>query len=140
MVVIDQLAEFTSIRATEIFFEPLQFHLELADLLEQLSFLGLALLLGRALLASRKQFTGTIQQLPLPLAHLDRMDGVVGGISWIVLRPLIASMATLALNSGLWVRRLLIGGSTFQGWYPASEVNDRGCPEKPDHLTLLSWL
>ena len=28
-------------------------------------------------------------------------------ISWIVLRPLIASMATLALNSGLWVRRLL---------------------------------
>jgi hypothetical protein len=28
-------------------------------------------------------------------------------ISWIVLRPLIASMATLALNSGLWARRLL---------------------------------
>ena len=55
-------------------------------------------------------------------------------ISWIVLRPLIASMATLALNSGLWVRRLLIGGSPYQGWYPASEVNDGGCPEKPDHL------
>ncbi len=29
-------------------------------------------------------------------------------ISLIVLLPLIASMATLALNSGLWVRRLLI--------------------------------
>jgi hypothetical protein len=28
-------------------------------------------------------------------------------------------MATLALNSGLWVRRLLIGGSPFQGRYPA---------------------
>ena len=55
-------------------------------------------------------------------------------ISWIVLRPLIASMATLALNSGLWVRRLLIGGSPFQGRCPASEVNDGGCPEKPDHL------
>jgi hypothetical protein len=39
------------------------------------------------------------------------------------------------LNSGLWVRRLLIGGSPFQGQYPASEVNDGGCPEKPDHLT-----
>ena len=51
-------------------------------------------------------------------------------------------MATLALNSGLWVRRLLnsfgegcaYGGSPFQGRCPASEVNDRGCPEKPDHL------
>ena len=50
------------------------------------------------------------------------------------MRPLIASMATLALNSGLWVRRLLIGGSPFQGRYPASEVNDGTCPEKPDHL------
>ena len=56
-------------------------------------------------------------------------------ISWIDLRPLIASMATLALNSGLWVRRLLIGGSPFQGRCPASEVNDGGCPEKPDHLS-----
>jgi hypothetical protein len=53
------------------------------------------------------------------------------------LRPLIASMATLALNSGLWVRRLLIGGSPFQGRCPASEVNDGGCPEKPDHLIYL---
>ncbi len=45
-------------------------------------------------------------------------------------------MATLALNSGLWVRRLLIGGSPFQGRDPASEVNDGGCPEKPDHLMV----
>jgi len=45
-------------------------------------------------------------------------------------------MATLALNSGLWVRRLLIGGSPVQGRYPASEVNDGTCPEKPVHLTL----
>ena len=49
--------------------------------------------------------------------------------------PLIASMATLALNSGLWVWRLLIAGSPFQGRYPASEVNDGACPEKPVHLT-----
>ena len=59
------------------FFEPLQFHLELADLLEQLSFLGLALLLVLALLASRKQLTGTIQQLLLPLAYLDGVDRVI---------------------------------------------------------------
>jgi hypothetical protein len=39
-------------------------------------------------------------------------------ISWIVLRPLIASMATLALNSGLWVRRLLIGWEPRSGAVP----------------------
>ena len=65
-------------------------------------------------------------------------------ISWIVLRPLIASMATLALNSGLWVRRLLnsfgegfaYSGSPYQGLCPVSEVNDGGCPGKQDHPTL----
>ena len=31
---------------------------------------------------------------------------------------LIASKATLALNTGLWVRRLLIGGSPFSGGRP----------------------
>jgi hypothetical protein len=25
-------------------------------------------------------------------------------------------------------------GAPFQGWCPASEVNDGGCPEKSDHL------
>ena len=56
-----------------------------------------------------------------------------------VLRPLIASMATLSLNSGLWLRRLLFGGSPFQERYPASEVNDGACPEKPNHLKP-KWL
>jgi hypothetical protein len=39
------------------------------------------------------------------------------------------------------VRRLLIGGSPFQGQYPASKANDGTCPEKPDHLNLirLGW-
>ena len=58
-------------------------------------------------------------------------------ISWIFLRPLIASMATLAWNSGLWVRRLLIGGSPGQGRYPASEANDGACPEKLVHLNEI---
>jgi len=39
------------------------------------------------------------------------------------------------LNSGLWVRRLLMVGAPFQGWCPASEVNDGGCPGKPDQLS-----
>jgi hypothetical protein len=48
-------------------------------------------------------------------------------------------MATLALNSGLWVRRLLFGGNpAFQGRDPASEVNDGGFPEKPVHLTAVT--
>jgi hypothetical protein len=38
------------------------------------------------------------------------------------------------------VRRLLIGGSPFQGWCPASEVNDRGCPGKPDHLNSYTTI
>ena len=52
--------------------------MELADLLAQLSFLGLALLFVLALLAWRKQLTGTIQQLLLPLTHLNRMDSRIG--------------------------------------------------------------
>ncbi len=51
------------------------------------------------------------------------------------MRPLIASTATLALNSGLWVRRLLTGGSPVQGRYPASEVNDDPFPQTSVHLT-----
>ena len=66
---------------------------------------------------------------------LDRLavsgDNEVGrrprGLTRDILRPMIASMATLALNSGLWVRRLLnscgegcaYGESTFQGRCPA---------------------
>ena len=49
----------------------------MADLLEQLSLLGLAPLLALALLAPGKQRAGAIQQLPLPLAHLNRVDGMI---------------------------------------------------------------
>jgi hypothetical protein len=44
-----------------------------------------------------------------------------------VLRPLIASMATLALNSGLWVRRLLysFGEGCAYGGNPLSGVVPR---------------
>ena len=59
-------------------------------------------------------------------------------ISWIVLRPLIASKATLALNSGLWVLLLLISGSPLQGRYPTSAVNDGTCPGKQDHNNALN--
>jgi hypothetical protein len=77
-----------------------------------------------------------MQQLPLPLAHLDGVNGVISC-------DLLDGLATAdrlhgdpALNSGLWVQRLLIGGSPDQGRYPVSEVHDGACPEKPVHLTL----
>lgn len=57
---IDQLAQFMGVKASEIFFESLQLHLELADLLEQLSFLGLALAAVLALLSTGEQLTGAI--------------------------------------------------------------------------------
>ena len=62
---------------------------------------GMALILALAVFASRQQLTSTVQQQLLLLIHLNRMNPVIGGISWIVLRPLIASMPTRALNSRL---------------------------------------
>ena len=47
-------------------------------------------------------------------------------------------MANLALNLGLWVRRLHIGGSPHQGRHLAPEVNDRNCPENPVNL-IMPW-
>ena len=105
--------------------------MELANLLEQLSFPGLSLLFVLALLASRKQLTGTIQQLLLPLTHLNRVDGVIGGD---LLDRLVVTDGFHG-DSGLWARRLLMSGeSSLQGRYPASEVNDGTYPEKPDQL------
>ncbi len=71
VVVIDQLAQFTGIRAAEIF-ELLQHHMQHADLLEQLWLLGLPSLLVLALLSAVEQLAGTIEQLPVPVAHLNR--------------------------------------------------------------------
>jgi|688.fasta_scaffold92406_5 hypothetical protein len=53
------------------------FHPQLPDLLEQLSLLGLALLL-LIRLALGEQLAGGVQKLPLLLAHLDRVDCVIG--------------------------------------------------------------
>jgi len=60
---------------------PLQLHLQLADLLEQLCLLDLAFFIGLALVGTFEQLTGAIQELPLPLAHLDRVDGLSAATS-----------------------------------------------------------
>jgi len=47
-------------------------------MLEQLCLLGLPVLLVLGLLVPGEQLAGSVQKLPLPLAHLDRVDGVIG--------------------------------------------------------------
>jgi len=73
-----QPTEYTAIRAAETFFEPFQLHLQPADLLEQLGFLGLPLVQKLSFLALGEKLAGSVQQLPFPLAHLDRVDDVAG--------------------------------------------------------------
>ena len=54
-------------------------------------------------------------------------------------------MATLAMISGLWVRRLFNSreegfaksGGPYRVRCPTSDVNDGGYPGKPDHLKAL---
>lgn len=78
VVVIDQLAQFIGLREVETFFERLQVHLELADLLEQLSLFSLSLVFGLGLLAPAEQLAGPVEQLSLSLSHLDQVNGVIG--------------------------------------------------------------
>jgi len=95
VVVIDQFARVTGVRAAETFFEPFHLHLQPSNLLEQLGLLGLSVLLVLALVGTGEQLTGAIQELLLPLAHLDRVDGVVSG------DLLDCLAATDRLNDGL---------------------------------------
>ena len=45
----------------------------------------------------------------------------------------------MALNWGLGVRRLLLGGSPFQERCPESEVNDGNDPEQPAQ-PMVGWM
>ena len=118
-------------------FEPLQLHLQPLDLLEQFCLLGLALGFRLRLLCSREQLAGALQQLLLllPLVHLVRVNVVIGGHHLGRLAVTDRLHGDLELALGAVGLRLRIGGSPFQGRYPASEVNDGACPEKPVHLT-----
>jgi len=119
VVVIDQLAQFTGVRAAEIFFEPLQLHLQLADLLEQLGFSDLALARVLAVFASCEELAGAIEELPLPLAHLDRVDGVIGGD----LLDRLAATDRLHGDSGLEFDT--VGSALAHCWEPRSGVIPR---------------
>jgi hypothetical protein len=88
--------------------------LELADLLEQLSLLGLNLLFVLALLAAGEQLAGAIQQLPLSLAHLDGMDGVISGD----LSDRLATTDRLHGDSGFEIGT--VGAALAHRWEPLS--------------------
>ncbi|QNJ30623.1 hypothetical protein SynPROS91_00195 [Synechococcus sp. PROS-9-1] len=106
-----------STRALEqlrFFFEPLQLHLQLADLLEQLSLLDLALAGVLALFASGEQLAGAIEELPLPLTHLDRVDGVISGDCL----DRLAATNRLHGDSSLELRS--VGAALAHGWEPRS--------------------
>jgi len=96
-------------------FDQQKHHLQLTDLLEQHCFLSLALNFALDRVCSSEQLTATFKELSYALGAVDRMDGVVSSNLLDRLAPLVASMATLALNSGLRVRHFLVGGSQFQG-------------------------
>ena len=105
--------------------------------MEQFSFLGLALLLVLAFLASRQQLTATIQQLLLPLIHLNRVDDVIGDDLLDRLAATDRRVGDSGLEFGTMGAALAHGWEPpFQGRYPASEVNDGTCSEKQDQLTL----
>ena len=59
-----------------------------------------------------------LNRLLVQLAHLDLCTAWSAAMSWTCLRPLIAAMATLALNPELRMGRLLIGVSPLSGTIP----------------------
>ena len=96
------------------FFEPLQLHLELANLLDQLRFLGLNFLFVLALAAPCEQLAGTIQKLPLPMAHLDRVNGVISS-------DLLDRFATTdRIHGELGLELGAVGGALVHRWEPRS--------------------
>jgi len=94
------------------FLEPLQLHLQPADLLEQPGLLGMPFLLVLALLALCEQLIGAIEDLPLLLAHLDRVNGVVGGN----LLNLLAATDRLHGDPGLELWS--VGAALARWWEP----------------------
>ena len=95
--------------------------------------------LGLRFLVAGEQFTGTLQQLLLPLAHLDRGNLVIGGD----LLECLTTTESLHGDFGLELRavgaayaqilrtRLRLGRDPFSWAVPRLEVNDGPCPGKP---------
>jgi len=81
---------------------------------EQLSLFGLTFLLVLALLASGEQLAGAIEELLLPLAQLDRVDGVISGD----FLDRLAATNRLHGDSSLELRA--VGAALAHWWEPRS--------------------
>ncbi len=117
VVSIDKLATFAGITAAEIFLSPSS------------SISSLTIYWN-----SSAYFAWLSALASLFFARVNNLQA----LSSIVLQPLLASRATLDLNVGLGVRRLLIGGSPFQERCLASEVSDGNDPGQPAQ-PMVGW-
>jgi len=113
MVVIDQLAPFTGIRAAETFLATPTAS-AVGRSAGTVPPLCLPLLLVLGLLAPCEQIAGALQQLLLPLAHLDRVNGVVGS------DLLDRLQATDRLHGDPGLELGAVGASLAHGWEPLS--------------------
>ena len=95
-------------------FEPLQLHLQLAGLVEHVRLLDLPLAGVLSLFASGEELARAIVELPLPMAHLDGVDGVIGGD----LLDRLAATDRLHGDSGLELRA--VGAALAHRWEPRS--------------------
>ena len=87
-----------SAAAGSFFFQPLDLHVEPADLLVEFGLDGLALVVVAAATVAEQRFDA-VQELLLPLADLDRVDLERPDSSARVLVCLAASRATRALKA-----------------------------------------
>ena len=84
-----------------------------------------------------EQLAGALKELLLLLTHMDREHCLVGGdlLERRVLRPLLATLATFAFNSGLWVLGFLMGSSPLSGALPIPKVKHWTNQEEPIYFT-----
>ena len=115
-----------SSRASQLlkFFKPLRLHLQLADLLEQFLLLGLALGFGFRLLSTREELAGTLKQLLLPLARLNRSHREVRRIEQIhavISGDLLDRLAATNRRHGdLGLELGAVGATLAHWWKPLS--------------------
>ncbi len=145
---IEQLAQFTGVRAAETFVEPLQLHLQASDLLEQFRLLGQPISLpllflprvNSSLAPSRSCRFHWLTKIGShrEVRCLTQFDSVVGGDLLDRLAatdrlhgdPVLELGAVGAALAQLLRRRLRQRWERLSWWCPASEVNDGACPEK----------
>jgi len=76
--------------------------------------------------------------MQIPLTELNGMNEMTGGFSWIVMRPLIASMGKLGLNSALWGSTCSLVRGTMRSDSPPQSVVDGSVYEESTQVRLTA--